>query len=240
MTHYDQRGIKPEDLRQRYDVECFLEDEWHKSSDVMTKHLVSDVILNEGMSSRDIVLNVGSGVHSFDVGSSEQVHMDIFSSPIMGKSLAVCGNAQQMPFRDSSFAATICVGEVLAYCDPVRLIGEMSRVTRKNGVAILDFGSSDSIRHAFRKMRGSYADIVSVPYAGRQERTWVYSINYIRGILHSFSFTISSEFGWHSWSSLLQRIGAPTSLALSIQRKVKYTKNPLCIADLITVVARKI
>jgi ubiquinone/menaquinone biosynthesis C-methylase UbiE len=51
---------------------------------------------------------------------------------------SVCTSVERLPFRENSMGAIVCVGEVLAYCDPAAAIGEFARVLVRSGLLICD------------------------------------------------------------------------------------------------------
>jgi hypothetical protein len=110
-------GFKRDDLRSRYDVSVIKEDDWHsysgrRTSDFLTKQLA---LLGPSASR---LLNAGAGVYGNTTGQSDEVSVDLFSTPLKGRENAVCASVEKLPFSDGSFSCVLCVGEVLAYCDP--------------------------------------------------------------------------------------------------------------------------
>ena len=144
------------------------------------------------------------------------------------------------PFAGSTFSIIVCVGEVLAYCDPAKAIREFARVIANSGRLICDFRSSRSLRYLRSKTFGRAADLIHDEYNGTPEPTWVYDPQYIRAILHLAGFRIRSEFGIHTWSNLARRLGSSTELALTFQRYLASMPFPVKWADLITIVADRI
>src|SRR5437660_27771 len=92
--------------------------------------------------------------------------------------------------------------------------------------------SSRSVRHWFTEAFGRAADIVVDEYNGAPEKTWIYDPRYIRTLLASSGFAITSTFGTHTWSALARRIGASAAIALKCQRLFGRMPLPAQWADI--------
>jgi ubiquinone/menaquinone biosynthesis C-methylase UbiE len=108
----------------------------------------------------------------------DEISVDLFTTPLRSQKLSVCANIQVLPFKADTFGCVVCVGEVLAYCDPAQAISELARVLASSGLLICDFGSTTSARYAFTHLYGRAADIVTDHYNGSPEKIWVYSPQY--------------------------------------------------------------
>jgi SAM-dependent methyltransferase len=186
------------------------------------------------------LLNAGSGVYEINSDSWDEISVDLFAAPIQGRRYAVSASVEQLPFRTGTFGALVCVGEVLAYCDPAAAIAEFARVVTVSGLLICDFGNSRSFRHWFKASFGRAADLVTEQYNGSPERTWIYDPNYLSALLSSSGFRIKTIFGTHTWSALARRAGLSTASSLSIQRKLEWLQLPATWADLMTLVAERV
>jgi len=232
-------SIRFSDLKERYDVPFFSEDEWHRHTGFWTGKIIAKYLPAIESTRRGKLLNAGCGVYSLEMPHFDEVCLDMFSTPLLGRDLSVCANVEQLPFRDATFEAVVCVGEVLAYCDPATTIAEISRVTGWKGVFIFDFGSSRSAKHLFTKTHGRAADIVTVEYNGSSERTWVYDLSYLSRLLNRNGFSVVATEGTHTWSALSLRFGARVKFALRLQKVLEKLPIPGFWADTITVVAEK-
>jgi SAM-dependent methyltransferase len=148
------------------------------------------------------ILNAGSGGNDYGIISDNMYHVDIVESKIANLKNAVVANIEKLPFPDTMFDYVICVGSVINYCDAVTSIAEMSRVTKKHGMLILEFENSLSFEYFGREEYGKSAEIVSTKYMDRSEYLWVYSLDYIKNILMGFSFIICNSSAFHILSSL--------------------------------------
>jgi SAM-dependent methyltransferase len=228
--------FKRDDLRQRYDVSTFDEDDWHAYSGERTSEYVEKYLTEANGNSRWL-LNAGSGVYEFRLSDWKEVTVDLFTTPLATRTYPTCATIEKLPFRNSTFAAVVCVGEVLGYCDPVAVFTEFARVVESAGLIICDFGSSRSFRHLLTESYGRAADIVVDYYNRTPERVWVYDPKYISQLLSTCGFEIIARLGIHTWSSLARRVGLQRSTALAVEKTLRRFPLTSIWADLTTIVA---
>ena len=152
-----QPSFKREDLKPRYDVTVMQEDEWHSYSGTKTSKIVTSTLLSSDCPA-GWLLNAGSGVYELRANDRQEVTLDLFAAPIRGRQFPVCASVERLPFPAHCFAAVVCVGEVLAYCDPASAICEFARVLTPSGILISDYGSSRSFRRLLSSEFGRAAD----------------------------------------------------------------------------------
>jgi hypothetical protein len=99
-------GFKRDDLRNRYDVSTIKEDDWHSYSGRKTSEFLTEQLALLGPSAKRL-LNAGGGVYGNTTGQSDEVSVDLFSTPTKGRKNAVCASVEMLPFSDDSFS---CVG----------------------------------------------------------------------------------------------------------------------------------
>jgi SAM-dependent methyltransferase len=229
-------GFKREELKPRYDVRSIHEDDWHnycgqKTSRILTKYL------GLSLSASVLLLNAGSGVYKLSRDHWQEVPVDLFTTPLQERTRAVCASIERLPFRRASFGGVVCVGEVLGYCDPAKVILEFARVLATKGILICDFGNSRSFKHWFRASYGRAADLITDYYNETLERTWVYNPAYIKSLLESHGFRILATSGTHTWSIFARRLGVSVHVAISIERMLEGIPLPSSWADVTTIVA---
>ena len=229
--------FKRDELRERYDVEIIDEDEWHtyataKTYDFLWRHLSRP-------KAPQLCLNAGAGVYELRLEGWEEVSIDLFITPMRGRRGAVCASVEALPFKSETFGGIVCTGEVLAYCDPVTVFAEFSRIAAPSGVLICDFGNSRSFRYWFRSPYGRAADLVTDLYNGKPERIWVYEPRYVESLLGHFGFDIKMILGTHTWSALARRCGASMSTSLFLQHRLERVRLPSLYADVITIIASR-
>jgi SAM-dependent methyltransferase len=231
-------GFKREELRARYDVPSLDEDRWHAYSGEKTAGIIEHYLRGSAPPSLWL-LNAGCGVYELALDAWKEVSVDLFTRPIGGRLRSICASVEQLPFRSKAFGGVVCVGEVLAYCDPAAAIAEFGRVLSQSGVLICDFASSRSIRYWFRKPYGRAADLIRDEYNGTPERTWVYDPQYVSSLLGASGFRLMASVGTHSWSALARRLGASPRSAVFLQRSLEWLDLPTRWADLTTIVAER-
>lgn len=232
-------GFQREDLRARYDVRSIDEDEWHAHSGAVTKDLVEQTLRSRTTTAPGRLLNAGAGVYAFETPGWQEIAVDLFISPLSGRRSSVCASTERLPFLSETFSAVVCVGEVLAYCDPVKCLAEFSRLLVSGGILICDFGNSRGARFWSTDTYGRAADLVTGEYNGRPERTWVYDPSYIQMLLRSENLQIRRQVGTHTWSTLAKRLGVTQRFALEVERRLRWLTLPADWADVMTFVAER-
>ena len=232
-------GFKRRELLRRYNVPSIQEDAWHTYSGQKTLAFVAKQLPNPA-SRFAWLMNAGAGVYELRLPGWKEVALDLFTVPILNRRRAVCASVEQLPFQAQTFGAIVCVGEVLAYCDPALAIREFARVLAPSGILICDFGSSRSFRYWLSQSYGRTADLVVDSYNGAPEKIWIYDPEYMKALLISSGFEIAAKYGTHSWSALARWFGAPVSTALSVQKHLEWLKLPSGWADLMTISAVRV
>lgn len=231
--------LRRDELQQRYDVPAIHEDAWHTYSGDRTNLFLRKHLSNIQCPSKWL-LNAGAGIYQLGNPEWKEICLDLFSLPIKASPNAVCASVEWLPLKSKSFGAVICVGEVLAYCDPALAIREFSRVLAPSGMLICDFGSSRSFRAWFRKEYGRAADLITDYYNLRPEKTWIYDPKYIKSLLASTGFKITASEGTHSWSALARRVGLSAHTSLVLEGFLKGARLPKTWADLMTIAALRV
>lgn len=232
-------GFRRDELRSRYDISAISEDEWHEYSGDKTAKFITQYLYRTAAKSK-LLLNAGAGVYEIRATSWREISVDLFSTPLHNRQHALCASIESLPFQAANFGAVVCVGEVLAYCDPAAAIAEFARILAPSGTLICDFGSSRSIRYWLRRSYGRAADLVTDCYNGGPERIWVYDPAYVASLLTSSGFVIRATLGTHTWSALARRLGTSIQLALHLQRRLERLRLPSTWADLTTIVAERV
>jgi SAM-dependent methyltransferase len=231
-----QPGFKRHQLKARYDVSAMIEDDWHAYTGAQTQKIIDEQVSAE-MTPFRRVLNAGAGVYSLRVRSQQEVSVDLFMAPIRAHSASVCATIEHLPFRDATFDAIVCVGEVLGYCDPGMAIREFGRLMIPRGMLICDFASSRSPRQWFTRPYGRAADLTVDEYNGRPEKIWFYDPKYMCSLITSAGFTVKKTIGIHTISAVARRIGAARPAALRLQRAWSWFPLPDRWGDITTIVA---
>jgi SAM-dependent methyltransferase len=229
-------GFDPHELASRYDVNCFSEDDWHtysgrRTAKLLSRHLKRNKTLPERL------LNAGSGVYDIGIPGWAETAVDLFDSPIQGRQNAIKGNIEHLQFGGGTFGAVVCVGEVLGYCDPQKVIFEFSRVLVPGGILVCDFASSRSFRRWFRREFGRIADLVQDEYNGSAEPVWIYDPRFILRLLRSSGFFVERVYGSHTWSAIARGLGVHARSATHFQCLLDWVPLPSNWADVTTIFA---
>lgn len=231
-------GFKRTELKLRYDVSTFREDDWHAYAGQRTLQYITRW-LREYNSSSVWLLNAGAGVYQFGPNTWREICFDLFNAPILSLTFPICGTVEELPFRSNTLGAIICVGEVLGYCDPVRALAEFGRVLVSSGLLICDFGNSRGVRNWFTESYGRAAALVTSDYNHSPEKTWIYDPAYMQNLLRSFGFDVRDTMSTHTWSAIARRIQLSTGTALFLENKLKRLRLPPFWGDVITIAALK-
>jgi SAM-dependent methyltransferase len=232
-----ERGFARNALKSRYDVTVIEEDQWHSYTGRCTYQIVTKNLTDLAVGPKRL-LNAGCGCHPLTIQGWSEIATDLFSSPLGAHGLSVCATIQQLPFLDRSFGAVVCVGEVLAYCDPAKAIEEFARILVPKGILICDFGNSRSNKYRFTRTFGRAAEIVTDRYNGSPEKIWIYDPRYVKSILTEQKFEICREAGIHVWSPIARRLGLPPAFSLVAERYLAWANAISEGADIMTLVAR--
>lgn len=214
------------------------EDAWHSHCGRVTASVVGRRLATNSTSST-LLLNAGSGVYAVTELRWRELVLDLFAAPLRGRRDAVCGSIEALPFRSRQFGAVVCVGEVLAYCDPATALTEFARTLAPAGVLVIDFRSTRSARCWLRSSYGRAVDLVTDEYNGEPELTWIYDPRYIERLLEKTGFLVREVLGTHTWSSIARSLGLTSSSATRIEQSLYPLALLQGCADLITIVAER-
>ena len=229
-------GFKRAELKSRYDVPLVNEDAWHAHSGSMTGRIVRNQLGQLTITPRRL-LNAGAGCYELTFPFWSEVLVDIFPTPLRKRDQSICANIEMLPFASSMFGCAVCVGEVLAYCDPALAISEFARVLVPSGILICDFGNSRGIRFRGTAHFNRAADLITDYYNGSDERVWIYNPDYIKELLLSNNFDAVRIFGTHTWSAIGRQFGLSVDASLKIEKHLRWLKLPTDWSDLMTIVA---
>ncbi len=96
------------------------------------------------------------------------------------------GSIEKIPLADNVFDFIICVGSVLNYCDPMKVMEEFRRVLKNTGYLILEFESSRTFELILKHDYNKSAVFVETFYKGGTEKIWYFSEDYIKQLGKAF------------------------------------------------------
>ena len=164
-----------------------------------------------------IVLNAGCGDNEYALSSRLAcVNVDISMRQCRSLRHAVVADVEALPFHDSCFQATVCVGAVLNYVEPYNAIPELIRVTRPRGLILVDFETTHTAELLFSSHWGRRVSVVERNYAGKLDKTFLFSAEYIRQILTQYGADVFATRRYHTSTAIWHRVFSNTRLPHAI------------------------
>lgn len=139
-----------------------------------------------GLNSNATILNAGSGGKCYKTVAT-QFHLDIAEKTLSGVDNAFVGNIVDMPFIDSYFDCVICVGTVINYCEADKAIKEISRVSKRKALLILEYERSSS-GLVIDELRNKDCILFHHTYFNEPHTNFLYSDFYVKSLLLSHGF----------------------------------------------------
>lgn len=84
---------------------------------------------------KGLILDIGCGTNIATKYFDKVIGIDK-SFNMLQEGTNVCANAENLPFKDKSFDAVLCLTAIHNFNDPIRAINEMKRVLKKCSIAI--------------------------------------------------------------------------------------------------------
>jgi SAM-dependent methyltransferase len=171
--------------------------------------IISDLIQSE----RQTILNIGSSSTPYKWMPPETINADLFYKQLTYMGLPVAADCEKLPFRNEAFDIVLCIGSVINYCSALEALIEISRVTKRNGYAMIHYESSNSLENIFTKRwRGNIIKLNTLN-SKIEDHIWIYSNNYIESAVREIGFNVIERRGFHILSSLALRFGVPQATA---------------------------
>lgn len=184
-----------------------VEDKWHRATHRWVDRTVRSLFRKVGPLSRRSVLNLGSGGVSFGIPEDAILHVDIHRGSFAPHQQVVEADIQNLPLLGGGFDYCICVGSVLNHCDDaLAVIQGIGRELRVTGQLVLEFESSGSLEFASGDAFRKATALVETLYQGKPMKIWVYSEDYLRGLLEVEGFAIERVRRGHIASIIAYRV----------------------------------
>lgn len=182
------------------------DDKWHRHTFNFIKKFIWRSY-NKILSSKEMqILNAGAGGHCYNLPVGRFVHIDIATNKIRNLSNSILANIEHIPISEEEFELIICVGSVINYCDPIKVIGEFNRILKKGGYIILEFESSQTLELIGTINYSKKVVLTDTFYFGKKERLWYYSEKFITELLSLNKMQILNVDKCHIISPLIYRI----------------------------------
>jgi SAM-dependent methyltransferase len=208
-----------------------------------TKRSIGEFVREVVGPANGLVLNAGCGGN--DYGLSDKVtcvNLDISMRQCRTLALPVLGDIENIPFPDSLFDVTICVGAVINYVQPQKAIPELARVTKPGGLMLVDFESSYSAEIMFSRHWRKPLTTIERMYVDHMDRTFLFSPDYIRGIIEKTRSEIVRTRCYHiataMWERVFKKALIPRS-AYSVDRVVSRVPGIRGLASSVLFACRK-
>lgn len=182
-----------------------------------THAVISKVIAQSVGQTRIAILNVGCGNNDYGLSARATcLNLDLSLRQCQKVQKSVVADVEAIPFCDGQFDATICVGAVLNYAEPYEAIPELVRVTKPKGLLIVDFETTTTAELLFLNQWGRRVGVVERDYAGRRDKTFLFSAEHIKRILAQNQVEVIEARHYHlttaMWSRVFPSEGYPSVL----------------------------
>jgi hypothetical protein len=181
-------------------------DHWHQRTYLEICKFIDRVNKNGFVNNQENILNAGSGGNSYNLSEGKMLHVDIAKNKIQDKEHFLVANVENLPLSDNSFNFAICVGSVINYCDPIKVIQEFERLLINKSFLVLEFENSISWEFIGTNKFSKKATIVTTFYDGNQEKLWVFSEKYILDLLKINNFSLVKIKRLHLLSPLFYKL----------------------------------
>lgn len=203
--------INPGKTAERYNsINTIVDDDdiWHQHTQNQIFNFIHQSINTNSLDEEFKILNVGSAGFSYGLNENNIVHLDLADKHLIHLKNSFVGDAENMPKFGQKFDLIICVGSVLNYCDPIRVINQFSENLKDNGALILEFENSYTFELLFKKNFNNTIVFTETFFDvhGDTEKLWYFSEKFIKNLLTSYDFQIISKKRFHIISPLILRI----------------------------------
>lgn len=161
--------------------------------------------LSNKLHSKSLYLNAGSGGSIYNLPGI-CFHVDIAENLIKSLPNHYVASIEKLPFLNSLFDATICVGSVINYCSALESINELSRTLKKGGYLILEFERSNTAELWCDKEYGKKITMQKYEYLNHTHTLWLYEEKYMRKLLEKKGLKVIKYKRFHNFSALINRI----------------------------------
>ena len=199
-------------------------DAWYTYTHNKIVCYINDYIHNNNFSEKSRILNVGSGGNTYNI-PGQQYNTDIAYERIKHIPNSYLANAESLPFLNNYFDGGICVGSVINYCDPFKVIGEISRTLKPKSSFVLDFEQSRSFQFINSHNFNTDATIIESFNSGSNDRVWIFSQKYIGNIIQAFGLKAKSIQYFHILSPLMYKITKDEQYAAKFTKFDKVAKH---------------
>jgi ubiquinone/menaquinone biosynthesis C-methylase UbiE len=203
------KGINLEDVAKKYnrlDKIWDDNDKWHLWTKSAIDRFVKKSLDHVGGCKGLRILNAGSAGYSYNIPEENILHVDIARDKIAHLPNSIVADIHNLPLREVDFDLILCVGSVINYCDPVQVVQEFERVSKKGGYLILEFENSFTLELVGTRDFNKRVVLVKSFHNGEPEKLWYFSENYIKELAKLAGYRIVLVDRIHILSPLIYRI----------------------------------
>lgn len=153
-----------------------------------------------------LVANLGSGGVDYGVLSYTHLHLDLAPQQLRNVRFRIVGDVEHLPLRSASVDLVLCVGEVLNFSSPDRVIEEIARVARPRGLVVLEFESNRSLEFIGSRFARKDATEIKTFYNAREVSLQVFDPEFIALLVRNAGLAALRTSGFHILSALVYRI----------------------------------
>ena len=177
---------------------------WYNYTHSTIIDFIESNLLNK-LNSQSLYLNAGSGGSIYNL-SGKCFHVDIAENLIKSFPYHYVASIENLPFSNSTFDATICVGSVINYCSALESITELSRTLKRGGYLIIEFERSNTAELWFNKAYSKKITMQRYEYLNHTHTLWLYEEKYMRKLLEKSGLRVIKYKRFHNFSALINRI----------------------------------
>lgn len=188
-------------------------DRWHTVTHRWIARIVRTEMERVVLESAGLIANLGSGGESYGLAEDHLLHVDLCTKWARSDQYYVVGDIHDIPLKDHSCIACICVGSVLNHCDASRVIYEIDRVLMPGGILIVEFESTSGLDMLLSPVYGAAVGMAWTFYNGRQVRLAMYAEQYVAQIIRASEMQILRRGTKHHLSGFVYFLSRNPNLA---------------------------
>lgn len=209
-------GIEQNEVAKNYNLITEIwdnNDKWHQRTHKMISKFIYDSLKKIPDLINFTALNAGAGGNSYEISVEKLINIDLAYNRIYNSTNPILANIENMPIKSEKIDLIICVGSVINYCDPIKVISEFKRVLKKDAIFILEFEDSQTLELIGTKNFNKKVVLQDTFYFNRKERLWYFSGMFIKDMLKLHEMKILKTDKCHFISPLVYRITKNENIA---------------------------
>ncbi len=182
------------------------DDSWHWHTYTQIRAFIHEMFQVIPHDETKLILNAGSAGHNWDLSHKNIFHIDLSRMKLQNIQYSSVANLENCPYKAHSFDIIICVGSVINYCDPYKVMDELARIIKKGGYLYLEYESSLTLELIGNQDFNAESVFMETFYRGEKESIWYYSNFLIRQLSKLYGFKVCKKRKIHIFSPLVYRL----------------------------------